>query len=108
MEDNQVEVEILTQTITAQYGTLAQGDKLRTSKDFAKHLVEDAKAAKYTSARKAESDDASTDQNDGGTTNTAQPPAPAPSPAPSPAPTRAPAPTPAPARSTGGASTTKR
>jgi hypothetical protein len=54
MEDNQVEVEILAQTITAQYGTLAQGDRLRTSPEFAKHLVEDAKAAKYTSARKAE------------------------------------------------------
>jgi hypothetical protein len=49
MEQNQVEVEILTQTITSQYGTLAQGDKLRTSPEFAKHLVEDAKAARYTS-----------------------------------------------------------
>jgi hypothetical protein len=63
MEQNQVEVEILTQTITAQYGTLAQGDKLRTSPEFAKHLVEDAKAARYTSEPRkgASADDGSAD-----------------------------------------------
>lgn len=42
-----VEVEILTTAITAQYGTLSQGTILRTSSAFAKHLVEDAGAAKY-------------------------------------------------------------
>lgn len=42
-----VEVEILTQTITAQYGVLSQGDILRTSAAFARHLVKDAFAAKY-------------------------------------------------------------
>ncbi|RYE43963.1 MAG: hypothetical protein EOP24_26305 [Hyphomicrobiales bacterium] len=46
-----VEVEILTQTVTAQYGVLSQGDILRTSPEFAKHLVEDASAAKYTKAK---------------------------------------------------------
>lgn len=57
MEDNQVEVEITSATVvTSQYGTLSLGDKLRTSKEFAKHLVDDAKAAKYTSARKAAAD----------------------------------------------------
>lgn len=47
-----IEVEILTQTITAQYGVLSQGDILRTTPEFAKHLVEDASAAKYTKAEK--------------------------------------------------------
>ena len=47
-----VEVEILTQAITSQYGVLSQGDILRTSPEFAKHLVEDAGAAKYVKAAK--------------------------------------------------------
>lgn len=42
-----VEVEILTTAITAQYGTLSQGTILRTSSAFAKHLVDEAGAAKY-------------------------------------------------------------
>jgi hypothetical protein len=46
-----VEVEILTQTITAQYGVLSQGDILRTSAAFASHLVKDAFAAKYVHAK---------------------------------------------------------
>lgn len=49
-----VEIEILTQTITAQYGVLSAGDVLRTTPEFAKHLVEDANAAKYTKAKAAE------------------------------------------------------
>lgn len=60
MEDNQVEVEILTQTITSQYGTLSQGDRLRTSPEFARHLVKDAGAAKYTNA----ADDTEAQQGD--------------------------------------------
>ena len=43
-----VEVEILTQAITAQYGTLSAGDILRTTPEFARHLVDDAQAARYT------------------------------------------------------------
>lgn len=46
-----VEVEILTQTITAQYGALSQGDILRTNAAFARHLVKDALAAKYVNAK---------------------------------------------------------
>lgn len=42
-----IEVEILTTTITGPYGTLAQGDILRTNPEFARHLVKDAFAAKY-------------------------------------------------------------
>ena len=43
-----VEVEILGSVVTQQYGTLKTGDILRTDAAFAKHLVEDAFAAKYT------------------------------------------------------------
>lgn len=46
----QVEVEILTQAITAQYGVLSAGDVLRTDAAFAAHLVDDCGAAKYTKA----------------------------------------------------------
>lgn len=46
-----VEVEILTQAVTAQYGVLSQGDILRTSPEFAAHLVDNAKAAKYTASK---------------------------------------------------------
>lgn len=42
-----VEVEILGSVVTQQYGTLKTGDILRTDAAFAKHLVEDAFAAKY-------------------------------------------------------------
>jgi hypothetical protein len=45
-----VEVEILGQVITHQYGTLNTGDVLRTTPEFAKHLVEDCSAAKYRDA----------------------------------------------------------
>lgn len=45
-----VEVEILVQTITAQYGVLSAGDILRTSPEYAHHLVKDAFAAKYVVA----------------------------------------------------------
>ena len=48
---NQVEVKILGLTITAQYGTLNTGDILRTNAEFAKHLVEDCKAAEYISVQ---------------------------------------------------------
>lgn len=48
---DQIEVEILVQVITQQYGVLSQGDILRTSPEFAAHLVNDVKAAKYTKAK---------------------------------------------------------
>lgn len=53
--DMQVEVEILVQTITQMYGVLSQGDILRTSAEFAKHLVVDCAAAKYVGAAPASS-----------------------------------------------------
>ncbi|MTW11425.1 hypothetical protein GM658_12540 [Pseudoduganella eburnea] len=44
---NQVKVKILKTTVTAQYGTLAEGAQLRTSPEFASHLVDDCGAAEY-------------------------------------------------------------
>jgi hypothetical protein len=49
----QIEVEILTQTITAQHGVLSAGDVIRTDAAFAAHLVNDCAAAKYTKAKAA-------------------------------------------------------
>jgi hypothetical protein len=48
-----VAVEITAMAITARYGTLQSGTILRTDADFAKHLVEDCGAAKYTTAEQA-------------------------------------------------------
>jgi hypothetical protein len=45
-----VEIEITGQVITAQYGTLNSGAVLRTSAEFAKHLIDDCGAAKYRGA----------------------------------------------------------
>ena len=49
-----IEVEITGQAITAQYGTLSAGDVLRTTPEFARHLVEECAAAKYRGAPPAE------------------------------------------------------
>lgn len=43
----QVQVRILCQVMTAQYGTLNTGAMLRTDAKFAKHLIEDCGAAEY-------------------------------------------------------------
>lgn len=51
---SQVQIKMLLTSITAQYGTLNQGDTLRTSPEFAKHLVEDCMAAKYVVAEQAQ------------------------------------------------------
>lgn len=50
----QVEVEITGLVSTSRYGNLETGDILRTDPAFAKHLVEEAGAAKYRTAAKAE------------------------------------------------------
>lgn len=42
-----VKVKILGTVITQQYGSLSDGDILTTSEEFAKHLVDDCKAAEY-------------------------------------------------------------
>lgn len=55
-----IEVEILGQVITSQYGTLKTGDILRTDAAFAKHLVEDCAAAKYVNAPAKKSAEVST------------------------------------------------
>lgn len=46
-----VEVKIKGTVITNQYGDLTDGHILRTSPEFARHLVEDCKAAEYTAAQ---------------------------------------------------------
>lgn len=45
-----VQVEILGTVHTNRYGTLVTGDMLRTDAAYAKHLVEEAFAAKYVEA----------------------------------------------------------
>ena len=46
-----VEVEITSSSVvTAQYGTLKVGDIVRTSQEFAAHLVNDCNAAKFREA----------------------------------------------------------
>ncbi len=45
-----VEVKITSTVVTAPYGTLMPGTILRTSAAYAKHLVEEASAAKYITA----------------------------------------------------------
>lgn len=42
-----VAVKIRTTVVTSQYGTLVNGDILRTSPEFARHLVEECKGATY-------------------------------------------------------------
>ena len=44
-----VEVEITGMAITHEYGALTTGDTMRVTPEFARHLVEDCNAAKYTS-----------------------------------------------------------
>ena len=51
---DQVEVRIKGNPITAQYGSLNDGDILKCSPEFAKHLVEQANAAEYIEAKKSE------------------------------------------------------
>lgn len=45
-----VQVQITTTAVTSRYGTLVYGDILRTDAEFARHLVEDCKAAKFVTA----------------------------------------------------------
>lgn len=42
-----VKIKIKGLVITNQYGTLKDGDILNTSEEYAKHLVDDCKAAEY-------------------------------------------------------------
>lgn len=48
-----VQVEILGTVITSQYGSLTAGDTLRTGADFAHHLVEECKVARYVQPQPA-------------------------------------------------------
>lgn len=57
-----VQVRITSTVITQHYGTLMPGTILRTSAAYAKHLVEEACAAKYLGA--LPEDEAVPEQND--------------------------------------------
>ena len=48
-----VQVRIKGLVITQQYGALSNGDILRTTPEFAKHLVEDCHGAEYIQAGEA-------------------------------------------------------
>jgi len=50
----EVDLNIVGTVITAKYGTLVNGDKLTTDKEFAAHLVDVAKSAVYAEKPKAE------------------------------------------------------
>lgn len=52
-----VEVKILGCVMTAQYGVLSTGNILRTSAEFAAHLVNDCAAAEYTQAMEPAAED---------------------------------------------------
>lgn len=58
-----VEVEIIGQAITARYGALKTGDILRTDPAYAKHLVDDCFAARYTQASAAKPEPAAPTRN---------------------------------------------
>lgn len=46
-----VRVKITNTVITSRYGALSPGDMLNTDLAFAKHLVDDCKAAKFVDAK---------------------------------------------------------
>lgn len=51
-----VRVKITATVITARYGALSPGDMLNTDLAFAKHLVNDCKAARFVDVKPPESD----------------------------------------------------
>jgi hypothetical protein len=52
-----VSITIRGTVITSRYGVLSSGDVLRTDAEYARHLVEDCKAADYTAAKHTEADE---------------------------------------------------
>ena len=54
---NHVTLTIRGTVITSRYGVLSSGDVLRTDADYARHLVEDCKAAEYADAKRAAEDE---------------------------------------------------
>lgn len=45
-----VELKITGTIVTSQYGALSEGDILRTSPEFARHLIDNCHAAEYVKA----------------------------------------------------------
>lgn len=54
---NLVSITIRGTVITSRYGVLSSGDVLRTDADYARHLVEECKAADYAAAKPAAADE---------------------------------------------------
>lgn len=52
-----VKVKVIRTAVTAMYGTLSEGDILVTSAEFARHLVEDCKAAEYVAVESPQQDE---------------------------------------------------
>jgi hypothetical protein len=52
-----VTLKIRGTVTTSRYGVLMSGDVLRTDADYARHLVEDCKAAEYADAKRAEAEE---------------------------------------------------
>lgn len=46
----ETQIRIKGMVLTSQYGTLSDGTLLRCSQEYARHLVEDCKAAEYVNA----------------------------------------------------------
>jgi len=57
-----VKVKIIRTAVTAMYGTLINGDILVVSAEFARHLVEDCKAAEYVSVESPQQDESASDK----------------------------------------------
>lgn len=55
-----VRVKITATVITQRYGTLGPGDMLNTDLAFAKHLVDDCRAAKFVDSAAAKTDEPQT------------------------------------------------
>lgn len=49
-----VELRITGTVVTSQYGALSSGDILRTSPEFAKHLIDNHHAAEHVTTEKLE------------------------------------------------------
>jgi hypothetical protein len=53
---NLVSLKIRGTVVTSRYGVLSSGDVLRTDAEYARHLVDECKAAEYAEATPAEAE----------------------------------------------------
>lgn len=52
-----VSLKIRGTVVTSRYGVLSSGDVLRTDAEYARHLVEECKAAEYATGKPAEAEE---------------------------------------------------